>query len=203
MHSKVILIAATAIAFSGCATVDLQTMAGSSGNSLSTTQYEKESNVVQRAVERLRDTFASLGFGASTSERKMQAAADMLLNGLSARHLVSDQGDYANLGKTTSEIIDDIQLARGHVEQTKRAAEIYLEVAPQDRDFEDELEGLEAALMASERAFKTFERALEDETQGELVMFQTSVDSLRGITDEFGARVRATKTSKSDAQSTS
>jgi hypothetical protein len=202
MRTGFILIATTALVCTGCATVDLQNMAGSS-DVATTVQYESESNVVQRAVDKLRTTFASRGFGAKSSKRKMHAAADMLLNGLSARSVSESDEDYVAGAKTPAMIIEDIQVARGHVEQTTRAAEIYLEVAPNGRTFDDELESLEAALLASERAVTMFDTALLSDDPVELDSLRASVDGLRVITDEFGARVRLSRSDNSDADTTS
>ncbi|MGJ8559743.1 MAG: hypothetical protein ACSHX3_05865 [Litorimonas sp.] len=193
MRAGFILVTTTAILCTGCATVDLQNMAGSS-DTPSAMQYETESNVVQRAVEKLRDAFASRGFGAKTSKRKMQAAADMLLNGLSARTVSSD--DYTATARPIAAVIEDIQLARGHVEQTTRAAEVYLEVAPRSRNLDDELKSLEAALLASERATQFFQSALPDNTYADLDDLRLSVDGLRAITDAFGERVRMSNSDK-------
>lgn len=190
-----ILIATSALVVTGCATVDLQNMAGSSAPT-TTAQYETQSNVVQRSVQKLRDTFASRGFGVKSSKRKMQKAADMLMNGMSAQSVTSQDGDYASEGKTQGMIVEDIQLARGHIRQTTRAAEIYLEVAPLGHKFDDELMSLEAALLASERAVQVFETALTDDRNSELASLRVAVDGLRAVTDEFGARVRMSRSDK-------
>lgn len=195
MRAGFILITTAALVTSGCATVDLQNMAGST-DAATSAAYETESNVVQRAVEKLRDAFDSRGFGAKSSQRKMQAAADMLMNGLSARAVSADADDYAGASKPIAIVIEDIQLARGHVEQTTRAAEIYLEVAPQTRGLDDELESLEAALLVSDRATQSFQSALSDVKNSDLEEFRASVDRLRAVTDAFGARVRMANSDK-------
>jgi hypothetical protein len=195
MKSAFILIMTAALVTSGCATVNLQDMAGSSDATANAT-YEAESNVVQRAVEKLRDAFASRGFGPKTSRRKMEAAADMLMNGLSAENTSGDADDYADAKKPAALVNEDIRLARGHVDQTTRAAEIYLEVAPQSRKLDDELENLEAALLVSERAIHSFQSALPDHENADLNDFRGSVDRLRAVTDAFGDRVRITHSDK-------
>ena len=208
MKAGVSLISITALLCSGCATVNLQSMAGTPSDT-NVASYEAESNVVQRAVTKLRAAFASRGFGAKTSQRKMQDAANMLLNGLSAQTVsaetVADAADdYDATLKDIAIIKDDMRMARSHVEQTTRAAEIYLEVAPLDRDMTDELSNLEAALLASERACKIFDAALDNAESPDLIALRGSVDRLRLITDEFGARVRLANTSgASDETSTS
>jgi len=194
MRTGIILVAASAVFSTSCATVDLQNMAGPH-DTVTSAQSESEGNVVQRAVQHLRDAFASRGFGAKSSQRKMQAAADMLLNGLSAQSLSSVDGDYAT-DKSPAMILDDIQIARGHVQQTTRAAEVYLEVAASDRDLDEELQSLEAALLASERAVQMFEAVETEDTRSSLDSLRLSVDELRLVTDEFGARVRMSKSDK-------
>lgn len=194
MKSGVILITTASLLVTGCATVDLQSMAGTMPASADAQPSER--NVVQRAVDKLRAAFASRGFGEKTSQRKMHAAADMLLNGLAARSVSAPEGDYAATLKPASIVLDDIALAQSHIDQATRAAEIYLEMAPSERKLDDELDSLQAALMASERASRVFTDALGDETLSELVSLRTSVDALRTVTDSFGQRVRMSKSGK-------
>ncbi len=195
MRSRVILFASTALLCTGCATVDLQNMSRASTASADVAGPE-DSNVVQRAVEKLRAAFASHGFGEKASQRKMHAAADMLLNGLSAKSVSAPDEGYAATVRPVSVVVQDIQLAKRHVEQTARAAEIYLEVAPADRKLNDELESLQAALIASERASRVFSEALPGGSIEALTEYRVSVDRLRTITDEFGVRVRMTQSGK-------
>ncbi|MEM7731148.1 MAG: hypothetical protein AAF311_18145 [Pseudomonadota bacterium] len=193
--------AVAALLCSGCATVDLQSMAGSDGGSVMS--QADDTNVVERAVERLKTAFASRGFGANASQRKMEAAADMLLNGLSARTVSDEASVYPGEGKPVSLILEDIEVAKGHVEQTRRAAEIYFEVAPPDRDLGDELDSLQAALLASERASRLFAQALPEGHEAELEPLRQSVDGLRRITDSFGDRVRRAHAAPVSAEATS
>lgn len=197
MKTGFALFCSTALFCSGCATVNLTSMAGSD-DAAPTTAAEADINVVQRAVLRLRDAFASRGFGAHSSERKMQAAADMLLNGLSATQTSADDAAYGDTVRDSAMILEDIRVARVHVEQTTRAADVYLEVAPTRRNLQDELSHLEAALLASEKAAKMFGEAIVGEDPTELILLRQSVDSLREVTNEFGARVRTAKRMKSE-----
>lgn len=182
----------------GCATVDLQSMAGMERSTAAVS--ETDTNVVERAVAKLRAVFASRGFGEKSSQKKMQAAADVLMNGLNAS--LSADPQYDDLPRLIAEVREDMRLATRHVEQTTRAAEIYLEVAPEDRLLDKELDSLQAALLASERASRGFSAALENyetgssQTNPDLIAFRTSVDALRESTDAFGARVRATRSQR-------
>lgn len=197
MKLGVILTVSTALVCTGCTTVNLQTMAGSPDKQAAAEVEDR--NVVQRAVEKLRNAFASRGFGEKTSQKKMHAAANMLLNGLSARSVSSASADYIEHPKPRALILEDVTLAQRHVDQTQRAAEVYLEVAPLDRDVKDELESLEEALMASEKAILTFKAALTDMNAAELDALKISVDELRSVTDRFGDRVRASKSADDKA----
>ncbi|MGB3455730.1 MAG: hypothetical protein WBG08_01775 [Litorimonas sp.] len=197
MKTSAYVLACGALLSSGCATVDLQSMAGSTGEAA--LEAPVESNVVERAVDRLKAAFASRGFGAKTSQKKMHAAADMLLNGLSARSVAAEEDAYDAAALPLSVLMSDIEMAQSHVDQTRRAAEIYFEVAPQSRDLSGELEHLQAALLASEKATRLFAGALPEDSAGSLLPLRGSVDGLRQITDAFGDRVRASKAATAPA----
>ncbi|MEM9600326.1 MAG: hypothetical protein AAF926_04830 [Pseudomonadota bacterium] len=196
MKRGYLVIGMGAVLCTGCATVDLQSMAGTDAQAVSVS--EPEGNVVERAVAKLRAVFASRGFGEKSSKKKMQAAANVLLNGLNAR--ISADPDYMDVPRLVAEVREDMSIATVHVDQTTRAAEIYLEVAPIERDLSGELDSLQAALLASEKAARGFTTALDDyeagssQTNPDMAQFRTSVDALRDVTDAFGDRVRQTRT---------
>ena len=191
--TTLLLVGLACASLPACATVDLAEVATPRAQ---VAEAEPQTNVVQRAVAKLKTAFAQRGFGPNTSKRNMHAAADMLLNGLSKTSETAP-ARYAEQGKDAPEVLADIRLARRHIEQTTRAAEIYLEVAPRDRVLDDELNSLEAALMASEGATRDFAMALAVEQEpSELIALRGSVDDLRRVTDSFGIRVRQTKSDK-------
>lgn len=178
---------------SGCATVDLASMGGAT--TVDTVEAQPETNVVQRSVETLRAAFVSRGLGEKSSKRKMQAAADLLLNGLSAKTASVDASE-AYIDRPVATILDDLNIARGHVEQTTRAAEIYLALAKADRTLDEELASLQSALLVSERAGRLFDQALSDSHATDLAVYKTSLDRLRTVTDGFGDRVRMQRSDK-------
>ncbi len=186
----VLLITSVAVmGLSGCATVDLQSMAGAAEAGSSAVAPEK--NIVERAVANLKAAFASRGFGAKSSERKMQAAADMLLDGLAARRTSSQDDGYDGAVRPVAVVLSDAEFARTHVDQTRRAAEIYFEVADADRDMKEELRSLQAALVASEQAVRGFSDSLPAGRDSDLAELRASIEGLRDVTDRFGDRVRA------------
>ncbi len=153
-------------------------------------ETSSDSNVVQRAVEKLSAAFASRGFGEKTSQRKMEAAADMLMNGLSDKGVDGADPDYASLERPVSVVLEDIRVAERHVEQARKAAEIYFDVAPARRDLSDELQSLQAALLVSDRALLEFRNSLPTDRAADVDRLQLAVDGLRDITNRFGDRVR-------------
>ena len=186
-----IVIAASAM-LPACATVDLADVASPSVRA----DAPADVNVVKRAAAKLKTAFTQRGFGPNASKRKMHAAADMLLNGIQSTG-ASDADDHYNANRKSPALVTaDILVANRHVEQTRRAAEIYLEMAPRDRDLVAELKDLEAALVASEKAVRTFTVALDDAPTSELRTLRGSVDRLRHVTDEFGIRVRTARSEK-------
>lgn len=200
MIGRATAIATMAALCSACTTVNLQSMAGPSGNDV--VEIKSEANVVQRAVERLKAAFTSRGFGPKSSEKKMHAAADMLLNGM-ARHVSqSEDGGYSEQVRPVSVVLDDAHMANRHVEQTYRAAEVYLDVASDEEDLTEELQSLQAALIASDRAVILFDKALPDHAKTELSDLRISVDKLRLVTDRFGDRVRTMRLQATEDEAT-
>ncbi len=183
--TRLICLFIVAVSLPACATVNMTEVAGASVQS----EAPRDVNVVQRAVEKLKLAFTQRGFGPKVSKAKMQAAADVLMNGINSEAANETDG-YNDVPRSPAIVTADILVAKRHVEQTTTAAEIYLDVAPRDRSLAAELASLEAALLVSEKACKTFSAALEDET-AELTSLRSSVDELRQVTNAFGYRVRA------------
>ena len=97
-------------------------------------------------------------------------------------------------------VLSDIRIAAKHVEQTTKAAEVYLAMAPGEKSLRKELVSLEKALIASREASQVFEDALI-KTVGEtsamdFVSYKNSVNELRDVTNAFGDRVRESQINK-------
>lgn len=190
-------LTAACLALPACTTVNMAEMAGPTAQA---SDAPAEVNIVKRAVEKLKTAFTQRGFGPKDSRRKMHAAADVLLNGIN-REAAASEGGYAATPKTQAVVAADILVATRHVEQTTRAAEVYLEMVPGDRGVAEELADLEAALMVSEKAVRGFGTALGDTDAAQLLDLRRAVDGLRRITDDFGFRVRADQ-SRTSAENT-
>lgn len=187
------LAVVSSFACTGCATVDLNEM----NLPMAEASSQKDFNVIERAVAKLKSAFSSKGFVAKTSRKRVKSAAKILLTGLEEKQVTStgDAG-YSDTPKPVSVVLADMNFAKQHIVQTTKAAEIYLEMAPKDRKLDKDLVRLEAALMASLEASNVFEVSLEGQMVERMTDFDIAVANLRKVTDEFGARVRQQQVEK-------
>lgn len=187
---RVVTISACLLS-SACATVDMSDM--TSARSLDASNAT-DVNVVERAAAKLYSVFTNRGFVAKDSRNKMRSAALTLLKGLENKPLNEDV-NYAQSISSLDALEADIELARRYVDQTRRAAEIYLAMAPGETSLRKELASLEKSLIASKEAQDTFAEALllknQPKNNAEFLQFSASVDFLRQATDAFGDRVRS------------
>jgi len=191
MSLRLTIALTSCVLMSGCATVNLDEMAAKnkapSSNAL-------DVNVVQRAANKLYAAFTSKGLVAKDSRKRMQSAARILLEGLEAQDITAQGVDYVSNVSDPFIIISDIKTASRHVEQTTKAAEVYLAMAPIEKSLRKELSSLEEALLASRAAETIFEEALQtvgrDLTASEFKSYSVVVDELKDITNAFGDRVR-------------
>lgn len=204
MRLKSVIIFSMVCGLSACTTVDLSEMA--SQNSFAKTTVEK--NVVERSVGRLYSAFTRKGWCTRTSRNRLQGTAQVLLKGLeNAKLSAPSQGVTYNVEpKPFTVIVTDIAQAQTHVDQTVRAAEVYLEMAAADTDLKQELIGLERALLASREAKTTFDTALSAHSEASdttiLDLYSASVEDLRSVTDIYGERVRENNRSQMSTAST-
>jgi len=131
----------------------------------------------------------------------MRSAARVLLKGLEDKGSASvESAGYAALATDSIVVLSDIRIASKHVEQTTKAAEVYLAIAPGEKSLREELVSLEKALIASREASQVFEDALI-KTSGEtkaldFASYKASVNELRDATNAFGDRVREAQMTK-------
>ncbi len=192
MSLRLTLILSAALSLSACATVDLTEATTSKTVSSASVA---DVNVVQRAASKLYAAFTNRGFVAKDSRQKMRSAARVLLKGLEDKSSASIKtAGYADLATDPAIIISDIRVAATHVEQTTKAAEVYLAMAPGEKTLRKELVSLEKALIASREASQVFEDALikttGETTAMDFVSYERSVNELRDVTNAFGDRVR-------------
>jgi len=192
MSLRLTILLTSALSLSACATVDLNEMATSKAEASTTA---KDANVVQRAATKLYTAFTNRGFVSKTSRKKMQSAARVLLKGLEAKDVTTvSAASYVETAANPQIILSDIRMASTHVEQTTKAAEVYLAMAPSEKSLRKELVSLEKALIASREASQVFEDALIKTSGNASAMdyaaYKVSVDELRDVTNAFGDRVR-------------
>ena len=192
MSLRLTLILTAALSMSACATVDLTEVTAPKAES---TAKVADINVVHRAASKLYAAFTNRGFVAKDSRKKMRSAATVLLKGLEDKNASSVESEgYVHKAADPVAILSDIRIAAGHVEQTTKAAEVFLVMAPGEKSLRKELVSLEKALIASREASQVFEDALiktsGETTAMDFVSYERSVNELRDVTNAFGDRVR-------------
>jgi len=191
MRLKLSIILLSCLSMTACATIDLDEMAAKNQPSKATTL---DVNVVQRAASKLYAAFSSKGFVAKDSRKRMQSAATILLKGLEDRDVTDREISYADNASNPAIVLSDIRLAARHVDQTTKAAEVYLAMAPAEISIRPELNSLEKALLSSREAETIFEEALVNSgavnSATELENYSISVRELTDVTNAFGHRVR-------------
>lgn len=198
MSLRLTLLLTAALSLSACATVDLTEVTAPKNASA---VKVADVNVVQRAASKLYAAFTNRGFVAKDSRKKMRSAARVLLKGLEDKGSTSvTSAGYADTAVDSVIVLSDIRMAATHVEQTTKAAEVYLAMAPGEKSLRKELVSLEKALIASREASQIFEDALI-KTVGEtsamdFVSYKNSVNELRDVTNAFGDRVRESQINK-------
>ena len=198
MSLRLTLILTAALSMSACATVDLTEVTAPKAES---TAKVADINVVHRAASKLYAAFTNRGFVAKDSRKKMRSAATVLLKGLEDKNASSVETEgYVHKAADPVAILSDIRIAAGHVEQTTKAAEVYLVIAPSEKSLRKELVSLEKALIASREASQVFEDALikttGETTAMDFVSYERSVNELRDVTNAFGDRVRESQMTK-------
>lgn len=183
---------AAIISLSACATVDVTGYAAPS-ETISAVKPVEKGNIITRTVMRLYNVFVDRGLYEDTSRKRVQSAANILLNGLKTPD--SDAADQtAPAAVHFADFSNDVQTARYHITQTTKAAEVYLDIASNDSDLSEELKQLQKALRVSEKAA---DRLAQHDVQGdqagqaEILGLQAEVNKLRSVTDAFGDVVRA------------
>lgn len=175
----------------GCTTIDI-TQVGH--NDVSEISSVDNRNVVERAAAKLMQTFSDRGWNKKFQNANLAQTSTVLLKGRqeAALNVEAGQDDMIII------ISEDVTEAIMQVENTTKAAEIFLETANDDMDLRHELKILERTLIQSRQAQETFSAALDVDNQidqvkfrGEFNTYVQHVDTLRNVTNAYGERVRA------------
>jgi len=188
---KYAILSGACVSLCACATVDVTRV--TKAKNIETAE-SINFNVVQKAASKLYSVFTNRGFVAKDSRRNMRSAARILLKGLEDKPL-NTRVRYSETLKSATELQSDILLATQQVDLTRKAAEVFLAMAPGEVSLKKELGSLQKALVASNEAKKSFSDALEvfETTSNEALFssYEVSVSELREVTDQFGYRVRS------------
>ena len=175
----------------GCTTIDITQV---SHNDVSEISSVDNRNVVERAAAKLMQTFSDRGWNKKFQNANLAQTSTVLLKGRqeAALNVEAGQDDMIII------ISEDVTEAIMQVENTTKAAEIFLETANDDMDLRHELKILERTLIQSRQAQETFSAALDVDNQidqvkfrGEFNTYVQHVDTLRNVTNAYGERVRA------------
>lgn len=187
----VIMTAILGSGLSACTTVDLTQVAV---NQPQTSRGKTEQNVVERASLSLTNLFHAKGWSKNDPAEKTKTATNVLLNGLNK----DSQNQNASMVThvTTAQLTADITEANYQIEQTTKAAEVYLVVVDDTAELDEELSQLEAALLLSREAKAGFVKnviALPEKShtfRHKLEKISKSIDELKTVTDAYGDRIR-------------
>jgi len=180
------------ISLSACATVDVSGYAAPS-ETVSAVKPVETGNIITRTVKRLYNVFVDRGLYEDNSRKRVQSAANILLNGLQTPSADGQSDTSADVIALT-DFSRDVQTARYHITQTTKAAEVYLDIASNDADLSEELKQLQKALQVSEKAtdrLAQYDMRNDQEAAARISALQTDVNKLRDVTDAFGDVVRA------------
>jgi hypothetical protein len=187
----VIMTAILGSGLSACTTVDLTQVAV---NQPQTSSEKKEKNVVERASLSLVKKFHTKGWYKSDPAEKTKTATNVLLNGIDTDN--QSENVSTTMPITDNQLIDDITEADYQVKQITKAAEVYLVVADDMAELDEELSQLEVALLSSREAQAGFVKNVNklpkksQTTRHKLEEISKSIDKLTTVTDAYGDRIR-------------
>lgn len=188
------VICAAILPLSACATVDLADMTPAAKQ----TVQPVHENVVIRATEALTAKFTQAGWSEPVDPDRFKKAANFLLRGISSLEVDTDIS-YAEKAKSLTVVRSDISVATAEVSKVVKAAEVYLDMASEEDDLREELKSLEKAMSSCRKSELMFKRALEnvgvEKTDAELQNAELAMNALRDVTNIYGERVRAQRTS--------
>lgn len=192
--TKALVITMTAVSggLSACTTVDLTQVAVKQPQA---TSEKVKQNVVERASLSLTRMFHAKGWCKSDPAEKTKTATNVLLNGMD----IDSEANHDRIltPVTLTQLISDMTEANYQVEQTTKAAEVYLVVADDIAELDKELSQLEAALLSSREAQAGFVKTVNafpeksHATRHKLEDISKSIDNLKTVTDAYGDRTRS------------
>lgn len=183
---------------SACSTVDLSQIALNQPQEVIT---KPEQNVVERAAYSLTNMFKSKGWCKSDPAEKTQTATNVLLNGID----MDTQNTPVPVSVvSTRQLSTDLTDAKAQIEQTTKAAEVYLVMADEMAELDAELSQLEAALLSAREAETGFGKALDASSnfivRRKYSSLSNSIAELKTVTDAYGDRIRSQIAARASAK---
>lgn len=200
--TKLCLASVTTICVGGlsaCTTVDLSQVAVSRPQAVSEKPVQ---NIVERASRSLTSMFHAKGWCKSDPEQKTKTATNVLLNGMDSddKNIDFSLSDFAYQSPLSENLAD----ANFQVEQTTKAAEVYLTMADDMVELDKELSQLEAALLSAREAEAGFRKTVNSTASftesRKLRILANSVDALKTVTDAYGDRIRSQIAARASAK---
>ena len=187
--TKICVISMCVGGLSACTTVDLSQVAIKQPREVI---QKPTQNVVEQAALSLTNIFKAKGWCKSHPAEKTRTAANVLLNGVD---MEPDNTPIPASVISTRQLSRDLSEAKKLVEQTTKAAEVYLVLSEEITELGAELSHLEAALLAAREAEFGFDKSLQTSSnlivRHKFTVFSNSVDALKNITDAYGDRIRS------------
>ena len=174
---------------SACTTVDLSQIAIKESQEA---VQKSAHNVVEQAALSLTNLFKAKGWCKSHPAEKTRTAANVLLNGVDM-DVAKTPVPVAKI--STRQLFSDLNEAKKQVEQTTKAAEVYLVLSEEMAELDAELSHLEAALLAAREAEASFEKSMQAASnlivRHKFTTLSNSIDELKNVTDAYGERIRS------------
>jgi len=171
-----------------CTTVDLSQVAVKQQSAIQTTP---KLNVVEKASASLTSLFRDKGWSRSGPKQKTQTATSIFLNGMNK----NTTGHTATpvMGNATR-LSADLKQAVLSVNQTTKAAEVFLAMADGATSLDRELSSLETALLSAHEAQTRFGKSItlnsSSANEREFQALQHSITALKTVTNSYGDRIR-------------
>lgn len=180
------IIVAGFLVLPGCTTVDLSQVR----EATRPVQETKPSlNVAERAASRLTTVFRTKGWTQAGPREKTQTAASVLLNGYKA---IGPKPAAPSISLAT--LSADLALATDYIDQATKAAEIYMDMAEPNANFDQELSLLETAYLSAKDAERKFTAIVSQSGHpghdSSLAALAVSLGGLKSVTDIYGERIR-------------
>lgn len=188
---------------SACTTVDLSQVSVKQPEEV---VEQPTHNVVERAALSLTRMFHDKGWCKSGPAEMTKTATNVLLNGIDTanKYLNGESTPIPASVVGTRQLSTDLSYANEQVEQTTKAAEVYLVMSEEMAELDTELSQLEAALLSAREAETGFGKSIETSSnyivRRKYTELSSSIEELKNVTDAYGERIRSQIAARASAK---